>query len=101
MPDRSNPLVNLNFAVFQYNQGDKKAALQQYQEMERKVNAQLENNSNTEFDPEVLTPSLILDDCSLRQEENIRLTLNVTKLVMDMWFTSNKKCLKTKRSGTF
>lgn len=58
MPDRSNPLVNLNFAVFLYNQGDKKAALQQYQEMERKVNAQVENNSNTEFDPEVLTPSL-------------------------------------------
>lgn len=57
MPDRSNPLVNLNFAVFLYNQGDKKAALQQYQEMERKVNAQVESNSNTEFDPEVLTPS--------------------------------------------
>lgn len=69
MPDRSNPLVNLNFAVFQFNQGDKKAALLQYQEMERKVNTQLENNSNTEFDPEVLTPSLILDEnCSLRQE---------------------------------
>ncbi|XDV53508.1 hypothetical protein PO909_021990, partial [Leuciscus waleckii] len=52
--DESNPLVNLNFAVFQYNQGDKKAALLQYQEMERKVNAQLENNSNTEFDPEMV-----------------------------------------------
>uniref|UniRef100_A0A671PR61 Bardet-Biedl syndrome 4 protein-like n=1 Tax=Sinocyclocheilus anshuiensis TaxID=1608454 RepID=A0A671PR61_9TELE len=53
-------LVNLNFAVFLYNQGDKKAALLQFQEMERKVNTQVDNNSNTEFDPEVLNPSLIL-----------------------------------------
>lgn len=53
--DRSEPLVNLNFAVFLYNQDDKKAALLQYQEMERKVNAQVENNSNVEFDPEVPT----------------------------------------------
>lgn len=36
-----------------YNQGDKKAALQQYQEMEKKVNMLIERNSNTEFDPEV------------------------------------------------
>lgn len=50
--------MSLNFAVFLYNQGDKKAALLQYQEMERKVNAQVENNSSTEFDPEVLTPGL-------------------------------------------
>ncbi|XP_016426201.1 Bardet-Biedl syndrome 4 protein-like isoform X2 [Sinocyclocheilus rhinocerous] len=52
--DESNPLVNLNFAVFLYNQGDKKAALLQFQEMERKVNAQVENNSNTDFDPELV-----------------------------------------------
>lgn len=50
---RSNPLVNLNFAVLLYNQGDKKAALEQYQEMEKKVNTLIERNSNTEFDPEV------------------------------------------------
>ncbi|XP_051975735.1 Bardet-Biedl syndrome 4 protein [Xyrauchen texanus] len=49
-----NPLVNLNFAVFLYNQGDKKAALLQYLEMERKVIAQVDNNSNTEFDPELI-----------------------------------------------
>ncbi|KAF3832921.1 hypothetical protein F7725_026586 [Dissostichus mawsoni] len=35
--DQSNPLVNLNFAIFLYNHGDKKATLDQYQEMERKV----------------------------------------------------------------
>ncbi|XP_016110909.1 Bardet-Biedl syndrome 4 protein-like [Sinocyclocheilus grahami] len=52
--DESNPLVNLNFAVFLYNQGDKKAALLQFQEMERKVNAQVENISNTDFDPELV-----------------------------------------------
>lgn len=52
--DESDPLVNLNFAVFLYNQGDKKDALLQYQEMERKVNAQVENNSNVEFDPEMV-----------------------------------------------
>ncbi|KAI2648628.1 Bardet-Biedl syndrome 4 protein [Labeo rohita] len=39
--DESNPLVNLNFAVFLYNQGDKKTALLQFQEMERKVNTQM------------------------------------------------------------
>ncbi|XP_016316625.1 Bardet-Biedl syndrome 4 protein-like [Sinocyclocheilus anshuiensis] len=50
--DESKLLVNLNFAVFLYNQGDKKAALLQFQEMERKVNTQVDNNSNTEFDPE-------------------------------------------------
>ncbi|KAI5100276.1 Bardet-Biedl syndrome 4 protein [Silurus meridionalis] len=52
--DESKPLVNLNFAVLLYNQGDKKAALQQYQEMEKKVNTLIECNSNTEFDPELV-----------------------------------------------
>lgn len=46
-------MVSLNFAVFLYNQADKKAALLQFQEMERKVIAQVENNSSVEFDPEV------------------------------------------------
>lgn len=49
---RSNPLVNLNFAIFLYNHGDKKAALDQYQEMERKVNA-LRDGSGFDFDSEV------------------------------------------------
>lgn len=35
-----------------YNQGDKKGALCQYQEMERKVNA-LKESSTPDFDPEV------------------------------------------------
>ncbi|XP_055049033.2 Bardet-Biedl syndrome 4 protein [Misgurnus anguillicaudatus] len=52
--DDSNPLVSLNFAVFLYNQADKKEALLQYQEMERKVIAQVENNSSVEFDPELV-----------------------------------------------
>lgn len=50
----SNPLVNLNFAIFLYNHGDKKGALDQYQEMERKVNVLRDGSSNFEFDPEVL-----------------------------------------------
>ncbi|KAG7252547.1 hypothetical protein CRUP_026595, partial [Coryphaenoides rupestris] len=33
----TNPLVNLNFAVLLYNHGDKKGALLQYQEVERKA----------------------------------------------------------------
>ncbi|KAG7283764.1 hypothetical protein CRUP_034388 [Coryphaenoides rupestris] len=35
--DGTNPLVNLNFAVLLYNHGDKKGALLQYQEVERKA----------------------------------------------------------------
>ncbi|NXX41871.1 BBS4 protein, partial [Tricholaema leucomelas] len=50
---RSNPLVNLNYAVLLYNQGDKKGALCQYQEMERKVNA-LKESSTPDFDPEMV-----------------------------------------------
>lgn len=48
-----NPLVNLNFAIFLYNHGEKKGALAQYQEMERKVNTLRDSNSNVEFDSEV------------------------------------------------
>lgn len=51
---RSNPMVNLNFAIFLYNHGDKKGALDQYQEMERKVNVLRDSSGNFEFDPEVL-----------------------------------------------
>ncbi|XP_067437133.1 Bardet-Biedl syndrome 4 protein isoform X1 [Thunnus thynnus] len=52
--DESNPLVNLNFAIFLYNHGDKKGALDQYQEMERKVNVLRDGSSNFEFDPELM-----------------------------------------------
>uniref|UniRef100_A0A3Q1K7N2 BBSome complex member BBS4 n=1 Tax=Anabas testudineus TaxID=64144 RepID=A0A3Q1K7N2_ANATE len=52
--DESNPLVNLNFAIFLYNHGDKKGALDQYQEMERKVNLLRDSSSNFEFDPELM-----------------------------------------------
>ncbi|XP_076863147.1 BBSome complex member BBS4 [Brachyhypopomus gauderio] len=52
--DDANPLVNLNFAVLLYNQGDKKAALLQYQEMERKVGVLMESSTNAEFDPELI-----------------------------------------------
>uniref|UniRef100_A0A8C3AUM6 Bardet-Biedl syndrome 4 n=1 Tax=Cyclopterus lumpus TaxID=8103 RepID=A0A8C3AUM6_CYCLU len=52
--DESNPLVNLNFAIFLYNHGDKKATLDQYQEMERKVNRLRDNNGNFEFDTELM-----------------------------------------------
>uniref|UniRef100_A0A8C8JJI3 Bardet-Biedl syndrome 4 n=1 Tax=Oncorhynchus tshawytscha TaxID=74940 RepID=A0A8C8JJI3_ONCTS len=48
--DDCNPLINLNFAVLLYNQGDKKGATDQYLEMESKV---MESSHNAEFDPEV------------------------------------------------
>ncbi|KAM8987392.1 BBSome complex member BBS4 isoform 1-T1 [Ara ararauna] len=51
--DKCNPLVNLNYAVLLYNQGDKKGALCQYQEMEKKVNA-LKESSTLDFDPEMV-----------------------------------------------
>lgn len=47
-------MVNLNFAIFLYNHGDKQRALDQYQEMERKVNQLRDSSNNFEFDPEVL-----------------------------------------------
>lgn len=49
---RCNPLVNLNYAVLLYNQGEKRGALAQYQEMEKKV-TYLKDNSSLEFDAEV------------------------------------------------
>ncbi|XP_029900969.1 BBSome complex member BBS4 [Myripristis murdjan] len=52
--DESNPLVNLNFAILLYNHGDKKRALEQYQEMERKVNLLRDSSSSIEFDPELI-----------------------------------------------
>ncbi|XP_069480718.1 BBSome complex member BBS4 isoform X2 [Ambystoma mexicanum] len=51
--EQCHPLVNLNYAVLLYNQGDKKGALSQYQEMEHKVNTLKEGN-NAEFDPEMV-----------------------------------------------
>ncbi|NXV77179.1 BBS4 protein, partial [Atlantisia rogersi] len=50
---RCNPLVNLNYAVLLYNQGDKKGALCQYQEMEKKVQAAKEGSA-LDFDPEMV-----------------------------------------------
>ncbi|TKC47068.1 hypothetical protein EI555_016051 [Monodon monoceros] len=50
--DKCNPLVNLNYAVLLYNQGEERGALAQYQEMEKKVNL-LKDSSSLEFDPEV------------------------------------------------
>ena len=49
---RCNPLVNLNYAVLLYNQGEERGALAQYREMEKKVNL-LKDSSSLEFDPEV------------------------------------------------
>ncbi|XP_008402921.1 BBSome complex member BBS4 isoform X1 [Poecilia reticulata] len=53
-PHRPNPMVNLNFAIFLHNHGDKKRALDQYQEMERKVNQLRDGSSNFEFDLELM-----------------------------------------------
>ncbi|KAB1257365.1 Bardet-Biedl syndrome 4 protein [Camelus dromedarius] len=49
--DKCNPLVNLNYAVLLYNQGEKGGARAQYQEMEKKVNM-LKDSSSLDFDPE-------------------------------------------------
>ncbi|XP_040586169.1 Bardet-Biedl syndrome 4 protein isoform X2 [Mesocricetus auratus] len=51
--DKCNPLVNLNYAVLLYNQGEKKGALAQYREMEKKVNF-LKDHSPLEFDAEMV-----------------------------------------------
>ncbi|KAF5925283.1 hypothetical protein HPG69_001727 [Diceros bicornis minor] len=51
--DKCNPLVNLNYAVLLYNQGEKRGALAQYQEMEKKVNL-LKDSSSLEFDSEMV-----------------------------------------------
>ncbi|XP_007668436.1 Bardet-Biedl syndrome 4 protein isoform X2 [Ornithorhynchus anatinus] len=51
--DRSNPLVNLNYAVHLYNQGDEEGAVRQFQEMEEKVNV-LKESSSLDFDPEMV-----------------------------------------------
>ena len=45
-------MVNLNYAVLLYNQGEERGALAQYREMEKKVNL-LKDSSSLEFDPEV------------------------------------------------
>ncbi|NXN90980.1 BBS4 protein, partial [Rhinopomastus cyanomelas] len=49
--DKCNPLVNLNYAVLLYNQGDKEGALNQYQNMEKKINV-MKEGSAPDFDPE-------------------------------------------------
>nr|XP_019591509.1 PREDICTED: Bardet-Biedl syndrome 4 protein isoform X8 [Rhinolophus sinicus] len=51
--DQGNPLVNLNYAVLLYNQGEKRGALAQYQEVERKVGL-LKDRSALEFDSEMV-----------------------------------------------
>ncbi|NWT04413.1 BBS4 protein, partial [Mionectes macconnelli] len=50
---RCNPLINLNYAVLLYNQGDKEGALRQFQEMERRVSAAKESSA-PDFDPEMV-----------------------------------------------
>lgn len=52
--DQSNPLINLNYSILMYNQGDRKGALDQYQQMEKKVNRLKESSSSLEFDPELV-----------------------------------------------
>ncbi|XP_077173601.1 BBSome complex member BBS4 isoform X2 [Paroedura picta] len=51
--DTYNPLVNLNYAILLYNQGEKKNAVLQYQAMESKVST-LKENSVMELDPEMV-----------------------------------------------
>ncbi|XP_066244639.1 Bardet-Biedl syndrome 4 protein isoform X2 [Saccopteryx leptura] len=51
--DKCNPLVNLNYAILLYMQGERGAALAQCQEMEEKVRL-LRDNSSLEFDSEMV-----------------------------------------------
>ncbi|KAH0619914.1 hypothetical protein JD844_014339 [Phrynosoma platyrhinos] len=50
--DTCNPLINLNYTILLYNQGNKKEAILQYYEMKKKVNALKE--STLECDPEMV-----------------------------------------------
>lgn len=70
---RCNPLVNLNYAVLLYNQGEKQGALAQYQEMEKKVHL-LQDSSSLEFDAEVcllLAPGRLLNEAHIIQISGI------------------------------
>lgn len=51
--DMHNPLVNLNYAILLYNQGEKQKAVLQYQEMESKV-GRLKESSAMDLDPELV-----------------------------------------------
>ncbi|XP_027426622.1 Bardet-Biedl syndrome 4 protein isoform X5 [Zalophus californianus] len=51
--DKCQPLVNLNYAVLLYKQGEKEGALAQYQEMERSVRL-LRDSGSLEFDSEMV-----------------------------------------------
>ncbi|XP_077935257.1 BBSome complex member BBS4 isoform X4 [Halichoerus grypus] len=51
--DKCKPLVNLNYAVLLYKQGEKEGALAQYQEMERSVRL-LRDSGSLEFDSEMV-----------------------------------------------
>ncbi|XP_054627631.1 Bardet-Biedl syndrome 4 protein isoform X2 [Dunckerocampus dactyliophorus] len=84
--DQSNPLVNLNFAIFLYNHADKKGALDQYQEMERKVNTLRDSSSNFEFDPELIDMA-----------QKMGAALQVTESVV--WTKPSKDSLKSKPSS--
>ncbi|MGH0115363.1 UNVERIFIED_CONTAM: hypothetical protein FKN15_006791 [Acipenser sinensis] len=68
--DQTNPLISMNYAIFQYNQGLKKEALQQFQDMEKRVNKLKESNSNTEFDPELVDMALKMG-AALQVGENL------------------------------
>jgi len=51
--DKCKPLVNLNYAVLLYKQGEKEGALAQYQEMQRSVRL-LRDSGSLEFDSEMV-----------------------------------------------
>ena len=49
---RRDPMVNLNYAVFLYNLGDRKAAVKQFSAFEQKFQA-LKSSNPSEIDQEV------------------------------------------------
>ncbi|XP_041964726.1 Bardet-Biedl syndrome 4 protein isoform X1 [Alosa sapidissima] len=97
--DGSNPLVNLNFAVLLYNQGDKKEALQQYQEMEEKVNSLMENKMNIEFDAELIDMAQKLGS-ALQSGENVLWTRPSKDGKASQQHTTHRTTTTQQRLGT-
>lgn len=51
--DNLDPLIALNFAVFCYKSGDRRAASVHFAEFEKRLNEVREQHSGTNIDPEV------------------------------------------------
>ncbi|KAM8780837.1 BBSome complex member BBS4 isoform 2-T2 [Rhynchonycteris naso] len=91
--DKCSPLVNLNYAILLYMQGERGAALAQCQEMEEKVRL-LRDNSSLEFDSEMVEMAQ-----KLGAALQVRETLVWTKQVEDP--KSKHQTLSTSKAASF